>query len=460
MSTPPPPTATPLGSATDTSNPPEPLRPDAAPEAQPSSRAGRWGFAALALALVGFLLWASIAPLNSGVPTMAQVTVDTKRRPVQHLSGGIVQTVLVREGEVVQVGQPLIKLNDAMARANYESVRQRYLGMQAVQNRLQAEHAGASSIAFAPELQSAANTDPQIQQQLAIQQQLLLSRRSALQAELAAINESINGQQASIVAIEGMRGMRQQQLALLQQELGHISTLVAEGFAPRNRQLELERNVAELQSSLLELHGSLQRARSAIAELRQRALARQQQQRLEIETQLTQASLEVQSDTERYNALRDELQRSHISAPAAGQVVGLQVPAAGGVIQPGAVLMDIVPVGEPLLLDARIEPHLIDRVRTGQRTNVRFTTFMHQPQLVVEGEVVSLSKDVLTDRNTGASFYLARVQVTPEGMNTLGQNRMQPGMPAEVLIVTGERTLLTYLLGPLLRRVAMSMTEE
>jgi len=443
----------------------EPLLP--APPAQPetgtptlkSSRAARWGLLAMALALGGFFLWASLAPLNSGVPAAAQVVVETKRHPVQHLTGGIVQAVQVREGDVVQTGQPLFELNDATARANYEAVRQRLHGLRAVQSRLLAEKNQSSSVTFPPELQLAA-TDPLIQQQMHIQQQLFLTRRSALRAELAAIEEGIRGQEASIQAFDGIRLQRRQQLALLQQELTQTSALVAEGFAPRNRQLELERAQADIQASLLDLEGNHQRARSSIAELRQRALARQQQQQEEIENQITSVNLEVQTDASRYLALKEELQRTRILAPASGQVVGLQVTNVGGVIQPGQVLLSIVPVGEPLLLDAQIAPHLIDRLRTGQITDVRFTTFIHDPQLVVQGEVVSLSKDILTDERTGLSHYLARVQITPSGMETLGQRRMQPGMPAEVIVITGERTLLTYLLGPLTRRVAASMTEE
>lgn len=439
--------------------PAAPAQPDSNIPTLKSSRAARWGLLALALALGGFFLWASLAPLNSGVPAAAQVVVETKRHPVQHLTGGIVQAVRVREGDVVQTGQPLFELDDATARANYEAVRQRLHGLRAVQSRLLAEKNQSSSVSFPPELQLAA-TDPLIQQQMQIQQQLFLTRRSALRAELAAIDEAIAGQQASIQAFEGIRLQRRQQLALLQQELSQTSALVAEGFAPRNRQLELERVQADIQASLLDLEGNHQRARSSIAELRQRALARQQQQQQEVENQITSVNLEVQTDASRYLALKEELQRTRILAPASGQVVGLQVSNVGGVIQPGQVLLSIVPVGEPLLLDAQIAPHLIDRLRTGQLTDVRFTTFIHDPQLVVQGEVVSLSKDILTDERTGLSHYLARVQITPSGMQTLGERRMQPGMPAEVIVITGERTLLTYLLGPLTRRVAASMTEE
>ena len=282
--------------------PAAPAQPDSNIPTLKSSRAARWGLLALALALGGFFLWASLAPLNSGVPAVAQVVVETKRHPVQHLTGGIVQAVRVREGDVVQTGQPLFELDGATARANYEAVRQRLHGLRAVQSRLLAEKNQSSSVSFPPELQLAA-TDPLIQQQMQIQQQLFLTRRSALRAELAAIDEAIAGQQASIQAFEGIRLQRRQQLALLQQELSQTSALVAEGFAPRNRQLELERVQADIQSSLLDLEGNHQRARSSIAELRQRALARQQQHQQEVENQITSVNLEVQTDASRYLAL-------------------------------------------------------------------------------------------------------------------------------------------------------------
>jgi protease secretion system membrane fusion protein len=162
-------------------------------------------------------------------------------------------------------------------------------------------------------------------------------------------------------------------------------------------------------------------------------------------------------------AAQEELARTVIRAPAGGQVVGVSPQLTiGGIVQPGDRLMDIVPEGEPLLLEARIEPHLIDRVQAGLETDIRFNAFSHSPQLVVQGKVVSVSGDLLTDRQGGTnmSYYLARVEVTPEGMETLGGRRMQPGMPAEVIIRTGERSLLTYLLGPLTKRLAASMTEE
>ncbi|MEN9904158.1 MAG: hypothetical protein RLZZ555_723 [Pseudomonadota bacterium] len=426
-----------------------------------AGRAARIGLWALGLGFGGFLLWAALAPLDEGVPSPAAVSIDTKRKAVQHLSGGIVKQVLVKEGTLVQEGQTLIQLDEAVARANYESVRQRYLGLRATQARLLAEQAGAGAIALHPDLKAAAS-DPLIQAQITTQQQLFQSRRAALRAELEGIEESIRGQQAMLQAYDGMLASRRSQLALLQDELKHTRELVAEGYAPRNRQLELERSVAETQAGIADLTGNTTRAQRAIGELRQRAIARQQEQRKETERELTDVTREVQSDAEKYVAVKADLERTEIRSPAAGQVVGLAVQTVGGVVQPGQKLMDVVPADEPLLLEARIAPHLIDKVKAGLPTDVRFSAFAHSPQLVVHGLVDSISSDLLTEQQGGmmVSYYLARVKVTPEGMKSLGQRQLQPGMPAEVIIRTGERSLLTYLLHPLTKRLAASMKEE
>jgi protease secretion system membrane fusion protein len=171
-------------------------------------------------------------------------------------------------------------------------------------------------------------------------------------------------------------------------------------------------------------------------------------------------SREVLSDNEKLHAVTDDLGRTEIKAPASGQVVGLAVQTVGGVVQPGQKLMDIVPKDAPLLLEARVAPHLIDRVHADLPVDVRFSSFAHSPQLVVDGKVVSISGDLLTEPQTNVSYYLARVQVTPEGLKHLGKRQLQPGMPVEVIFKTGERSMLTYLLHPLTKRLAASMIEE
>lgn len=429
--------------------------------APPSNLAGasRLGLWVLGVGLGGFLLWASLAPLDEGVPTPGMVTIDTKSKAVQHLSGGIVKAVLVREGDVVTEGQPLLELDEDVARANHEAVRQRYLGLRAMQGRLLAEQGGQAGIVFHEDL-LAARTDPLIASQMKTQQDLLQARRAALGADLGAIQENIQGQRSMIATFQSMLESRTRQRQLIEQELAQTRPLVADGYAPRNRLLELERSQADAQAAIADLTGQASRARQTIAELEQRRQARQQEYRKEVESALADVTREVQSDAQKMVAVTSELSRTQIRSPAAGQVVGLAVQSLGAVVQPGQKLMMIVPAGEPLVLETRIAPHLIDKVRPGLPTDVRFSAFAHTPQLVVQGQVTSISNDLLMDPATNSSYYLARVRITPEGMATLGKRQMQPGMPTEVIIKTGERSLLTYLLSPLTRRMAASLKEE
>lgn len=425
-----------------------------------ASRVARWGLWTLGLGLGGFVLWASFAPLDEGVPSPAVVAVETQRKAVQHLSGGIVQEVRVREGQTVKAGEVLFRLDEATARANHESVRQRYLGLRAVQARLQAEQAGLSRMTLHADLLQAVGKDPQILAQVQTQQALLTTRAQGLQAELRGLEESIQGQRALMESATLMQANRQIQLRLLQEELRNTRDLVSEGYAPRNRQFELERSVADVQASLSELRGRHEQASRVVAELEQRGQRSRHAFRQDVQSQLGSVTLEVQSDADKLRALANELGRTDIAAPVAGQVVGLAVQTVGGVIQPGQKLLDIVPEGEPLVLEVRIAPHLIDKVHPGLVTDVRFSAFAHTPQLVLEGRVQSVSQDLLTDSHSGVSYFLARVVLSDEGMRVLHGRRLQAGMPAEVVIKTGERSLLTYLLHPLTKRVAASLKEE
>jgi protease secretion system membrane fusion protein len=420
------------------------------------ARLGMW---VLGVGFGGFLLWAGLAPLDEGVPTQGMVTIDTKRKAVQHLSGGIIKQVFVKEGQFVKAGEPLLAIDNAVSQANYASVRHHYLTLRAMEGRLVAEQANHPKIDFHPDLLQGA-TDPLIKQTMDNQQSLFLARRSAFQAEQQGIQESIQGQEASIQGYEGMLSGRKAQQEYLQEELKGLRELVKEGYAPRNKQLELERMAAESAGSIADLQGNILRARRAIAELKLRGIQRAQEYRKEVDSQLADIRREVQADAEKFKASSDDLARTTIRAPAEGQVVGLVAQTVGGVISPGQKLMDIVPQKEALLLETRVPPHMIDRVQPGKETDVRFSSFAHSPQLVVEGKVDSISADLITEPQTNVSYYLARISVTPKGMKELGNRQMQAGMPAEVVIKTGERTVLTYLLHPLLKRMAASMKEE
>ena len=428
------------------------------PGAQRSIRLAHASVWVLALGLIGAVVWAAFAPLDEGVPTSGQVAIDTKRKTIQHLQGGIVSEVLVREGDEVKEGQVLMRLDDAATRANYESVRQRYLSLRATEARLIAEQLGRDAIDVHPDVR-AAQDDPFIRRQLEAQAHLFETRRLGLKADIQALEENIRGQEGQILSFNSMLESRQTQRRLVSEQLDKIRDLVADGYAPRNQQLDLERQVAELTAAATELQGNTLRARQAVAELRQRIIARRQEYRKETDNQLVDAGRDAQADKGRVVALEGELERTEIKSPATGQVVGLASQTVGGVIAPGQKLMDIVPANNTLLLETRIPPNLIDSVKAGLIADVRFSTFAHAPQLVVEGKVVSVSGDLITESQPPISYFLARVEVTPEGMKALGDRRMHPGMPAEIIIRTGERTMLTYLLNPLTRRLSASMKE-
>ena len=425
-----------------------------------SWRPAKVGLWVLGVGLGGFLLWAALAPLDEGVPAAGQVTIDTKSKAVQHQLGGIVRKVMVREGEWVKEGQPLFELDTGAAMASHEQVRQQYLSQMSMQGRLMAEQSGASRIRFSPELTEAQKTDPAVMRQMQTQEDLLRTRRAALAADLGAMQENIGGQEATLEAGRAVLESRKVQLSLLNEELARTRPLVAEGYAPRNRLLELDRLVADSMAVQADTGGQLARARQNIAEMRQRMVSRQQEYRKEVETQLTEVSGLVEANRGRVAATGEELARTEIRSPATGQVVGLAVQSVGAVVGPGQKLLDVSPNDEPLVVEVRIEPQLIDKVHAGLVADVRFNSFSKSPQLVVGGTVDSVSHDLLVDPHTGANYFLARVRLTPEGMKALGTHRLQPGMPAEVVLKTGERSLLMYLLHPLTKRVAASLKEE
>ncbi|NTU57829.1 MAG: HlyD family efflux transporter periplasmic adaptor subunit [Chlorobiaceae bacterium] len=360
----------------------------------------RLGVWILLIGFGGFLLWAALAPLDEGVPCQGLVSIATKRKVVENLRGGQVEKVYVKEGQMVQQGDVLITLDRQTAKARYDEVHQHYLSIRAAADRLNAEMRGAGSISFHKDLLN----DP----------------------DKALVNQNMQNQKELFLA-------RRRTLGILNEQLSGISSLVKEGYAPRNQQREVELKISEFRSNTA--------------------------------SELAQMQREVEADAEKSRALAEELAETEIRSPASGQVVGLQVQTVGAVIQPGQKIMDIVPSSEGLLIDAKVAPHLIDSIRKGLPVSVSFSSFAHSPQLVVQGTVDSVSKDIIADpqmnpAQPGATYYLARVSVTPEGLKSLGHRQMQPGMPVQVVIKTGERSLLTYLIDPLIKRINVSMKEE
>lgn len=393
----------------------------------------RLGFWVLLIGFGGFLLWMAFAPLDEGVSAQASVSIETRRKTIQHLSGGVVQQVLVKEGQWVGEGEVLVLLDEAVAKANYQSVRQNYMSQRATESRLLAELHGDGAITFHPDLVQASK-DPLVKQHMQTQRELFQSRRAS--------------NVASTLGVTTMLESRQAQAALQSQQLEAVKELAAEGYASRNQVLQMEQSRAELRAVVADLTASKSRVR--------------QEYLKEVTAQLAEVRREVQSGQEKLVAVTQDLARTQIRSPVAGQVVGLTLGSNGGVVSPGQRLMDIIPKGEALMVDAKVPPHVIDKVYAGEDVEVRFSTFANSPQLVLNGKLVSVSSDVITEQTAmgNMSYYLARAEITPEGIRQLGSRVMQPGMPAEVLIKTGERSVLTYLMHPLTKRLASAMKEE
>ncbi len=420
----------------------------------------RSGFLAIVVGFGGFLLWASFAPLDEGVPAPATVMIDTKRKPVQHSSGGTIERLLAKEGTYVKAGDVLAVLNDATARASYEQAHHNYLALRAAEGRALAELAGANRISFHADL-TAAGADTDGLQHITTQSQLFETRRNSLRSDLAGISENIAGLESQLAGIVNTIASRQQQLAKQSEQLKSINDLVMSGFAPRNQALQLEQNRAELLAVVAELEGNRQRLQRSIPEMKIRLQQRREEYRREASTQLADARRDLQGLQEKTKALEGELTRMQIRAAVDGQVIGLSI-TNGSVVAPGQKLMDIVPDDESILLEAKIPTNVVDRIHSGSLTSVRFSAFSHSPQLVVNAVVRSISGDVLTEQTPAGSvsYYLARVELTDDGVQQLGKRQLQPGMQGEILIKTGERSLLTYLLHPLIKRITASLKEE
>jgi protease secretion system membrane fusion protein len=423
----------------------------------------RLGAAVLVVGFGAFLLWAGFAPLDQGVPASGTVAIETRKKTIQHLSGGVVKDVLVKEGQWVKEGEVLLEVSDTQARANNETIKQAYLSQRAVEARLEAERNNASNIAFGPEILES-KADLFVQQVMLTQQTLFAARRASYNSEVSALEQSIQALKDQLWGVDQSLANRLVQIQLQEKHLKSIKTLAEEGYAPKNQVLQMEQTQTELKTALSDLKSNQSRLSRSIEESQFRLEQRKQDVLKDVLAQLAEVKKEIQAGKERLSATNEELVRTQIKSPVEGQVVGMSISATGGVVMAGQKLMDIVPKSEALLVDAKVLPHIIDKVHTGMEVSVRFNTFANTPQLVVPGKLVALSSDVISDPSAGmngvSSYYLGRVEITPEGLKILGNRVLQPGMPTEVLFKVGERTLLQYIMYPLTKRIAASLKEE
>lgn len=420
----------------------------------------RKGLLVLLIGFGGFALWAGFAPLDAGVTADATVQVLGNRKVVQHLEGGSVDEILVSEGDYVQAGEILVRLNRTRATAEQGMTATQYILSKTTEARLIAERDETDSIRYAPELVAAFGDDPRFIEVKGVQEQLFTTRRKALNGEIDILRENLRGAEAQLKGLEQVQQNRRNQISFIQKQLAGIRDLAKEGYVPRNRALELEREAAQLQASLSNDAVEASRARNQIAELKLRILQREQEFQSEVQTQLSEVQKESHSLADRLESLNYTLRETDIRAPIAGYVQNVSIHTEGGVISGGMELMEIVPKDERFVIQARVPVQSIDRLEVGLPVDITFPAFNHAQTPNIPGEVLTVSADRLEDEKTGEPYYLAQVAVTDEGMEALRGNNIRPGMPAAVMIRTGERTLLGYLLKPFKDRLDKSLTEE
>ncbi|QOY93844.1 HlyD family type I secretion periplasmic adaptor subunit [Massilia sp. UMI-21] len=436
---------------------------DATPlEVNTDARAfSRLGWLIVLVGVGGFLLWAMLAPLDKGVPLSGTVAKESNRQAVQHQSGGIVQEILVRNGDVVKEGQVLARMNAVIAQAGVEATESQYLSAIATEARLSAERDGLKTIRF-PEPIAQRRNEPKVAELIALQNALLASRQSSLQSELGAIDENIAGLKLQIRGLEETRNSKKEQMVFLKEQLGGMRDLAKEGYVARNRLLDLERTYAQLSGALSEDIGNIGRAQRQVVELSLRKSQRMQEYQKEVRTQLSEVQREAQGQGARLQAQRFELSNVEVKAPAGGTVMNLAVFTNGGVVPPGFKMMDIVPTDDPLVVEGQLPTNLVDKVHPGLKVELMFSAFNANKTPHIEGEVVNVAADRSVEERTGMPYYVVRTKVTPAGARMIAQHKMdiRPGMPVELFVKTGERTMMNYLIKPIIDRAQTSMSGD
>jgi len=416
------------------------------------------GLAVVATTFFGAGVWASTAPLASAVNAPGTVFVAGKRRTVQHLEGGIIKELHVREGQEVDAGELLITLDPTQANATIMRLRNQLDTQLALEARLNAERNGDETLVFPDELLDRAD-DPKVSQILTGQRQELDERRKTLVGTVELLQQKILQLDRIIDGLKSQRVSKEDQVAFIQEELGALQILLKKGLTNKSRVLELQRAGAQLSGDIGDIVAQIGRSEQQISEAEMQIIQTRQQFREEVVAQLRETESKSADLRQQLLVATDIIGRQEIRAPQSGTIQTLAVTTIGGVISPGEVLMEIAPEDGNFLVEAQVSPLDIDNVSVGQEAEVRFSALDLRTTPVVMGKVISRSGDRIEMPNR-SPFFRVQVETPPEEMKKLDSRKLQAGMPAEVLIQTGERTLMNYLVKPLTDQLSRGMNEQ
>ena len=413
----------------------------------------------VAVFIIGIGLWAAFAPLASAVLAQGVVKVEDNRKTIKTRDGGIISKILVHDGQKVQAGDTLIRMDDVQARSAFDVYDKQYMNLIAQRARFIAEGSGVDEIAFPPALTERKN-EPAIASLMTDQTELFNKRRQALdnQADilkqrLAQLDTRISGYQAQIDAIS-------RQDSLIAEELAGTQTLADKGYAPKTKVLELQRTAAGLNGQIGSLKAQIAEAEQAKGEA-QMQINRLYEDRL---TEGSQGLSDIQGNLAniqpRLQAAQETLDLTEVRAPVSGTVFGLTQFTEGGVVAPGERILDIVPDTGDMIIEAMIKPSDITQVEEGMKAQVKLTAYNQRTTPSVDGEIIRVSADRMTTDN-GAAFYTMDIKVDPESLSRSAENlRLYPGMPAEVIVPTSARTALDYIISPVANSMDRAFRER
>lgn len=417
---------------------------------------------ALGIALVfGVGGWAMTTELSSAIVASGTVVVENNVKKIQHLTGGIVQEVLVKEGDAVKAGQVLIKLDGTTVRANLSIVQNTLAQLYARRARLLAEQLGSDDFTIPEDLSqliSDTSTPGEVLEQS--ERKLFISRKNALvgmKSQLASrksqLVDETKGLTVQLTAIEDA-------LKLIGEELTGLDKLYGKGLVSMQRLTELKRDRAQLEGDRGARIAARAQAAGKSSEIDLQILQLDEDRRTENAKELTDVEGKIAEYEDRRIAAMDQLKRIDIRAPLDGRIYQLAVHSVNGVINPGEVLMLVVPGADGLTVEAKIATHDIDQIRVGQPVEVRFSAFNQRTTPIVEAEVVTVAPDLVTDQRTGMTYYPLRIKPTAESLKGLKGLTLYPGMPAEVFIKIADRTVISYLAKPLTEQIQHTFRED
>lgn len=406
----------------------------------------------------GFTAWTVMAPLAEATVAPGVIAVEGTRRTVQHLEGGVVRAILVREGDRVRAGQMLVRLDDVMAGTTREALRAQHVALTAQAARLAAEGTGAGALTFPVALQGSGN--PRAQEAMAGQTTLFTARRAALDSQLSVMTSREGQSQATIDAARGQIRAAERQRELILQEEAMRQRLVSQGLSRLPELLAVQRGRAGIEGSIEELQGQIARAESALAEIRGQAQSLLDQRQQEVGTEAREVAGRLAEVEERLLAADDVAERRDILAPEDGTVLNLRIATIGGVLRAGDPVLDLVPANDRLVAEVYIQPTDIDAVRTGLMAEVRLPAFRQNLMPYLAGEVIFVAADVTTDPQTRATHYRAQILLHPATMDSMPGVFLTPGMPVEAHVMIGTRSFWRYFTQPLRESMRRAFMEQ